>query len=142
MELELVGKIHHGHFPDSIRSSLTDAMRRMEGKRLAIKLYEPQRSSSSPQRRYYFGIIVESIRHMFMEAGTNLTKDEMHKWLKQHVGKLLKEVVTPDGEVTYVLESYRKLTTQQAEVYHMQCRQWAAEHGCDIAEPHEEEGQA
>jgi hypothetical protein len=138
-DLELCAKIENGHFPMQTRLQISDAMRRMEGKRLGIKLYVPKNASSSPQKRYYFGVIVEAIRHMFYEAGTVTTKDEMHEWLKRHVGKLLKQIKTPDGEITYVTESYRKLTTEQAEQYHAQCRQWAAERGLDIREPNEDD---
>lgn len=135
--LEFTGTVTNGHFPQRIREQLAAALRRMEGKRLEVVLREPKRFSSDPQRRYYFAVIVPEIQQMFYEAGTVLTKDETHHWLMIHVGKWLRDVVTPDGEITQMRRSYTDLSTMEAETHHTLCRQWAAEHGRQIPEPNE-----
>lgn len=126
-----------GKLPQGIKETLARVIPTFAGKKVRLTLEEAKPHSSDPQRRYYFGVIVESIQEMFKDAGTVISKDEMHEWLKANVGKLYKEVITPDGEVTYILGSYNDLTTSECESYHTQCRAWAAERGCDISEPNE-----
>src|SRR4051812_36592550 len=95
--IEIEATISNGHFPAKERLRLSDAMRRMEGRRVAVKLYEPEAYSSNKQRRYYFRVIVTAYLEAFREAGNVMDKDEMHLWLKQEVGKLWKEVLSPDA---------------------------------------------
>lgn len=129
--------ISKGRVPEGISLAIKDAVQKAEGKRLVLTLAEDKKASSDPQRRYYFAVIVESIRTMFLEHGTNLTKEQMHRWMKKHIGNMEMEVITPDGEITTILRSYTDLTTMEAEVYHTECRKWAAERGCQIPEPNE-----
>jgi hypothetical protein len=135
--IEIEATISNGHFPAKERLRLSDAMRRMEGRRVAVKLYEPEAHSSNPQRRYYFSVIVQRYLEAFREAGNVMDKDEMHLWLKQEVGKLWKEVLSPDATRSRVLRSYRDLSTKEAEDYHTLCRARGAELGIDIPEPNE-----
>lgn len=126
-----------GALPYDIKETLKRVIPTLANKHVRLTIEESKPLSSDPQRRYYFGVIVESILRMFKDAGTVLSKKEMHEWLKANVGKLYKEIITPDGEVTYVLRSYTELDKSETEIYHTQCRAWAAERGCDITEPNE-----
>lgn len=140
--IEFEGTITGGHFPPPVRHKLADAMKRMEGKRLKVSLAEPKRYSTDPQRRYYFAVIVEHCREIFYDAGTIMTKEDMHHWLMENVGKWFREVMGPDGVIIKIRRSYMDLNTQETEVHHTLCRQWAAEHGKDVPEPNEEEPNA
>jgi hypothetical protein len=127
-----------GKVPQSISMAVKEAVERAVGKRLCLSLSEDKNRSTTPQRRYYFGVIVEAYLEAFLDAGNDMTKDDMHLWLKQEVGKLFKEVVCPEtGEITRSLRSYRDLDTQETENYHTQCRMRAAQMDIDIPEPWE-----
>jgi hypothetical protein len=141
-KVEFEGTVAQGHLPEPIRQRIASAMKAIpDGKKLRITLTEAKRNGSTPQQRYYFGVIVPAIQYMFMDGGTPMGVEETHHWLMEHVGKWLREVVTPDGEITSVRRSYMDMDTLERETHHSLCRQWAAERGTDIPEPHEGDDQ-
>src|SRR5262245_28512254 len=100
--LEFSGIVTNGRLPPKVSEQIAAAIRRMEGKRLEVVLREPKRLGTPNQQRYYFAVVVDEIQQLFYQAGTVLTKDEVHDWLMKHVGKWFREVVTPDGEITQI----------------------------------------
>jgi hypothetical protein len=96
-----------------------DALRRkFEGKDVEIVLRLPQKKTTDPQRRYYFGVIVAMICE---EAGYGPEhKEAIHEFLK---GMFLKDT---SGQLP-ITRSTQSLTTVEREEYHSNCRRWAAE---------------
>jgi hypothetical protein len=74
---------------------------------------------------------------MFRDAGNYVDAEDVHGFLKEHVGKLSRVIVTPDREVVKAPGSTTKLSTQEFEVYLEKIRAWAAGYGCVIALPNE-----
>lgn len=136
--IEFEGVVSGGHMPPPVRSQISEAIRRMEGKRLVVKISEPKKQRSSPQNRYYFGVIVPHVQQMFVDAGNNVGREETHEYLKQHIGKLTMVIETPDGLKRTVTRSSTELSTKDAEEYFEKIRAWAAEFGCQIPLPNEE----
>jgi hypothetical protein len=136
--LEFSGIVTNGKLPREVSERIASTIRRMEGKRLLIVIKEQKRQRSNKQNRYYFGVIVMMVTEMFREAGNYVGAEEVHDFLKEHVGNLRQIIVTPDGEVLKILGSTTKLSTQEFEVYMEKVRAWAAGFGLIIPLPHEE----
>lgn len=135
--IEFSGVVTGGHMPPDIRTRIADTMRRMEGKRLAIKISEQKRIRSFNQNAYYWGVVIESVMQMFADAGTDIDKEECHDYLKQYVGGLKDVVVDPAGARRSILKSTTKLTTAEWEAYMEKIRAWAAQFDCQIPLPNE-----
>lgn len=135
--LEFSGQVTCGRLPAAVSEKIAAVIRRMDGKRLVISVREQKRRRSLNQNAYYWGVVVELVTQMFVEAGNSISRDDVHDFLKQHVGKLEREIHTPDGEVVTTLGSTAALTTQEFEVYLEKIRAWAAEFGLVIPLPGE-----
>lgn len=135
--LSIPARITDGKLPARVFQELTRLAKRFEGKTLVIEVREQKRRRSSNQNAYYFGVVVKLVAQMFRDAGNWVDEDEVHEFLKQHVGKLSQNVVTPDGEVLKVPASTKRLSTMDFEVYLDRIRTWAAEYGCMIPLPNE-----
>lgn len=89
-----------------------------EGKDVEIVMRRPQKKTTDPQRRYYFGVIVAQICEAAGYGPEH--KDAIHEYLKglflqDHSGSLL------------ITKSTQSLTTTEREEYHDHCRRWAVE---------------
>lgn len=136
-KIEFEGVVSGGHFPAPVRLGISDALRRMEGKRMLLTLREPKKQRSNPQNRYYWGVVIKHVMQMFIDAGNNVSKDEVHEYLKAHIGKLTMVIETPDGMKRTITQSSRELDTKDAEIYFEKIRAWAAGFGCEIPLPNE-----
>lgn len=130
--------VTNGRFEPLVAETIRQLLRRMEGKRLRLKISRWTRQRSDRQNRYYWGVVVEMVWQMFLEYGNDMTKEEVHDFLKgPEVGALFTEVMDPRGEIHRVPLSTTKLTTVSWEDYMTKCRAWAARMGLQIPEPNE-----
>lgn len=136
--IEFSGIVQNGHLPAPVRTQIANTMQRMEGKRLAIKISEAKRRRSNSQNAYYWGVVIEQVRQLFADSGTDIDKEECHDFLKQHVGGLKDVVCDPSGARHSILKSSTKLTTRDWEDYMEKIRAWAAQFGCQIPFPNED----
>lgn len=96
-----------------------------------------KRRRSLNQNAYYWGSVVGPITQKFRDHGNNVDCEEVHQFLKEHVGKLKQALVSPDGEILTTIESTAKLSTTEMESYLEKVRAWAAEMGVRITLPNE-----
>jgi hypothetical protein len=136
--LELPFQPLDGKIPTAVMHRLLDAVAKMDGKRLILALREQKRRRSLNQNAYYWGVVLPPILQMFREAGNGVDAEDVHTYLKEHVGKLKQVFVTKDGEVLTGAGSTAKLSTQEMEVYLDRVRAWAAEYGVAIPLPNEQ----
>lgn len=127
----------NGQLPASILHRLAELAERMSGKRLLLTVKEQKRRRSLNQNAYYWGCVLPPIVSMFREAGNAVDAEDVHSYLKDHVGKLKQVFVTRDGEVLTGAGSTAKLSTVEMEAYLEKVRAWAAEHGVIIPLPNE-----
>lgn len=128
----------NGRIPLLISQRVSAAFKSVRGQAVHIVIEPPKRYSTNSQRQYYFGVIVKSFQDYFLSHGQWHDKDELHDMMMKHIGHLWIEEPNPfTGEITKKRRSYNALSTQEAEVYHMQCRAEAASRGIDIDEPNE-----
>ena len=111
---------------------------------MEVTVRRKRKRTTSPQRRYYFGCIVEPILHYFRDCSPDVgwTKNSVHKELKDRFLPLVREwqemVIPKTGEVIREEMSTEKLTTVERELYHDFCRKFAAEMDIVIYLPNEQ----
>lgn len=103
------------------------ALAQYEGRRVVLTIKAERKASSTPQRRYWFGVIIATLAEQF-----GMTKDECHEAIMYHFTRYV------DDHGLDRRKSYNDLTTAEAERLHEEVRAWAAvEHQCYIALPNE-----
>jgi hypothetical protein len=134
---EFSGVISYGYLPFAAWNSFLKMLRTLEGKHALITVRELARRRSLKQNRFYWGVVIPAVAEMFNDAGTAVDSEEVHEFLKTHVGKLSAEIVTPDGEVCPITGSTAKLGTREFEEYMEKIRAWAAQFHVSIPLPNE-----
>lgn len=140
--LELTCQVSGGRIPLEVSRAVAEALRRLDGRRVDISVRKHVNKRSTNQNAYYFGVVVKLCHEMFVEAGNDVTPEDVHQYLKEYVGGSIFAVVvcTPDGKRRTIIRSSTTLDTQEFEDYLERCRAWAAENGCIIPLPNEEGG--
>lgn len=133
---EFIGVYREGRFSEA--GKIRTLLAYLEGKRLklSIAVLNPKRSLN--QNAYYWGVVVPAVRHMFLECGNDITTDEVHEYLKQHVGGLERTITLPDGRRRVVVGSTAGLSKLEMEEYLEKVRAWASQFGVVIPLPNEE----
>lgn len=114
-------------------------LRVLDGKNVRITLEEIKRRRSDRQNRYYWGVIIVMVTEMFLDAGNTIDGEQVHEFLKEHVGALKDTVLDPHGVLHSVVRSSTKLTTAEWEDYMERIRVWAADFSLNIPAPNESE---
>jgi hypothetical protein len=128
-------------FPSRMRAEMLAALPDGE---IEVTVRRKRVRTSDPQRRYYFGVIVEALLHVFREWSPDIgwTKEAVHEVLKERFLPLVREwgetVVPATGEVIRERMSTEKLTKTERELYHDHCRKFAAEMDIIIPLPNEQ----
>ncbi len=135
--IEFDGLVTDGKIPIEMSLAIRDVIRRFEGKRIKVTLAKYKRQRSRRQNAYYWGVIIVHIFDMFVEYGNDVSKDDVHQFLKSEVGKLYKEIEGPGGEVHTIIRSSTELSTSEWEDFTEKCRAWAASMGRIIPMPNE-----
>ena len=110
-------QVEHGIIPPFVRSAIADLISQLEGKRIVISVALEKKRRSSNQNRYYWGVVVETVREMFLDAGNDVDAEEVHEYLKEHVGKLSKIIIDPAGHRRVVVRSSAGLSKAEFEEF-------------------------
>lgn len=103
------------------------ALAQYEGRRVTLTIKSERKASSTPQRRYWFGVIIATLAEHF-----GMTKDECHEAVMWHFTRYT------DERGLERRKSYNDLTTADAEKLHEEVRAWAAvDHQIYVAMPNE-----
>lgn len=79
---------------------------------------------SSPQNRYYFGVVVKEVELRLKELGNDFSPDLVHEFLKDKFNKV--EIIGDGGEVIdFIGDSTTKMNKEQFSVYVDKIREWA-----------------
>lgn len=136
-ELEFFSRVTNGKLAEGVSLTLRELITKMEGKNLVITVKEQGKRRSDRQNAFYWGVVIPLIKQLFEDAGTTCAPEDVHCYLKEHVGGMMKVIILPDGSRRAIVESSTKLTTVQWEDYMEKVRAWAAGWGVVIALPSE-----
>ncbi len=136
-KVELQAKVINGKLTADVIKSLSTAISNLDGEIIKITIEKGKKKRSTNQNSYYWGVVVQEALSMFREFGNDVDAEEVHSYLKEHVGKLKKVVVDPQGNKETVLQSTTRLSTKEFEDYLERIRAWAAGFGIIIPLPKE-----
>lgn len=117
--------------PKRMRAEIVKAFK---GKRIEVTVKQKYKQRSSPQNRYYWGVVVPSILVAFIEIGNDLQQDNpehlemVHGFLKDKFLHNGIEISNAHGEAEHLPPSTARLSTIEQEEYHEDIRRWAAEY--------------
>ncbi len=99
-------------------------IQRFAGKRVSITLALARKRRSLKQNAFYFGFVLPVIHDLSTDTGNDVNKPGVPEHLKEHVGKLVKTIMGPDGKRSYVVRSSTELTTTEWEDFIEKIRAW------------------
>lgn len=104
-----------------------------------VTVDKDHKKRSSPQNRYYWGVVVEIIRQALSTAwGERITKQATHEILRLKF--LSEDKRISEEEVITMLKSTTELDTIDMVFYTDKCREFASEYlGCHIPEPNQQQ---
>lgn len=136
-QFEFVGK--SWSMPIVIAQQIGQIISNLRGKNIRVTVEEVRKKRSNKQNAYYWGVVVPAVHGMFLETGNVVDQDEVHEFLKRHVGKLTCKITDPNGHEATVTRSSAKEDTSEFEKYMEAIRSWAAQFDLEIPLPNEEE---
>ncbi len=80
-----------GIFHIQNKDRLREWARMNPGKQLMVRIDKRGSRRSTPQNRYYFGVVVEEVRLGLLQLGHELNKDEVHFFLKERFNSVTVE---------------------------------------------------
>lgn len=131
------GKVIGGYPEASAWRPLLALLRRLEGQQVSITVRLRKKPRSIKQNKYYFGCVVPLVCEFMRDFGNEIGEDEAHEYLKEHVGKLVKVVISPSGVRSRIVRSSADLSSSEWEDYMQNIRKWAADFGLFIPLPNE-----
>lgn len=97
------------------------------GQEIEVSIQRKRKHRTDPQNRYYWGIVVEMVRHGMKEMGDDVTQDQAHEFLKWRFLRVQK-IDEHTGEILYEYAgSTANLGTVDFAEYIEKCCQFAAE---------------
>lgn len=139
-EQVIISRIANGRLSDTARASLVAALKNADGKLLQITVAEKKPRRSSSQNRFYWGQVIPLLVDLFNSFGNNVDEQETHEFVKEHIWRLTKTIIKPDGSRGVLVCSSTGLTKQEWESKLELTREWAAQYGVAIPFPDEHLG--
>ena len=122
------------------RSLLTDAVKSFEGKTIEIIVKRKRKTSSDPQRKYYWAVLIPIIKQAIKyQWGEIYSKEQTNEFLKMQFA-FDEKVNEATGEILRIPKSpTNQMSAFQREIFHEQCRNLAKEYfGVIIPLPNED----
>jgi hypothetical protein len=125
-KLELFGSIDDmGALSIHNRQRLLEWARQYPGKNVVIKFERKGSKRSSPQNRYYWGIVIKEITLRLRELGHQwITDEDVHDMMKLKFN--YEQIVSEQGEVLELPKSTATMTKTQFAEYVDNIRMWAS----------------
>lgn len=109
------------------------------GKEIVVTIRRARKHRTSPQNRYYHGVVVERIRQGLADMGDPLFPEQVHEMLKMQF--LRRQKTDEHGELLYeYTESTASLNTVEFTEYLEKCIRFAAEFLGEVIPPPPQEG--
>lgn len=136
---EFIGPVNEkGMLPRATALAIQALLGDLRGKTVKVVIAPFHAKRSQSQNGYYWAVVVPAWRQIFRDAGEIMTDDEVHAFLVQHVGKLTKTIVHPNGSIKVIIRSTGDLDTKEFTEFLEICRLIAGEYGHDIPPPTKE----
>lgn len=126
-KLELLAyTTEHGIFHIQNKQRLIEWARMNPSKQLMIRVDKRGSRRSTPQNRYYWGVVVAEVRLGFLEIGYDMTAEQTHDWLKEKFNPVIVE--NKAGITIEMPGSTTQMTKTQFSEYIEKIARFAAEY--------------
>jgi hypothetical protein len=126
-KLELYGHITEtGVIKIHNRRLMEDWAQGYKGKNLKIVIQKAGKKRSTQFNRYYWGVVVENVRYGLLQIGYQMTKEEVHYWLKYKFNPIY--IPGEGGEAIEVPGTTTTHTNEDFGEYIEKIAQFAAEY--------------
>lgn len=132
MKQSIISTITNGQLSAKAADMFRAFVKANEGKQVAIELKQYERKRSLAQCRYYFGVVVPAVHDALTERGEIVSPDDVHQYLKGHVGGFMVRV---NGK--WVIQSSTRLSVKQWNQWLEKIWAWGALNGIQIPQPNE-----
>jgi hypothetical protein len=139
-DLDITCKVRPGgRLSPEDSATVRKALEARVGRWVEIKIQDYGDTRSKQQNAYHFGVCVKMVHRMFLDAGNDVTAQDVHEYLKQHVGgDLFVKRVRVGTRWDTIVKSSAKLKVREWEDWMEKIRAWAATLGLIIPLPNEE----
>lgn len=118
------------------RKRLEEWSRQNAGKQVQIRIEKRGSKRSSPQNRYYHGVVVQEVKLGFLNIGYEMTAEQTHEWLKERFNPIAVE--NKLGVTIDMPGSTTQMTKSQFSEYIEKIARFASEYlGIVIPAPNE-----
>lgn len=139
MEVIALGVVKNGKLELQNAKKFASELKIFEGDNVSLTLEKKKRKRSNQQSRYYWGVVIPSVKYAMEAKGFFVqSKEQVHELLKF---KFLRTDIlhVPTGEVIETIGSTTRLSTLDFENYLEQVRAWSASYlDCIVAMPNEQ----
>jgi hypothetical protein len=135
-KLEFTGRVtENGTLHIVHRAKFDEDIKRFSGKDIELLVQKKKAYRSSPQNRYYWGIIVELVMQGMNHVGNEMNKQETHEFIKANFN--YKEIVNEEtGEVFRATLSTSELNKSEFSEMTEKIKRFAAEYlNVEIPDP-------
>lgn len=126
------GTVQDGKMP--FMSFAKPFIKALEGKKVKVTIEECQRTRSTSQNAYYWGVVVPAVQELIRSIGTPLDADETHELIQRYILKKTRKVEIK-GKLITLRQSSTRATTAEWEEDMQIIRAWCAEKGVFIPLP-------
>ena len=148
-KLQYFCEVVEGKIKGLDRVKLKEDIEIFDDKPITITIEKTVKKRTTPQNRYYWGVVIPHIQaSLFESQGEHFNKEEVHSFLKGRfnktplINKETGEAITDPltNEVAYISKTTTKLKTVEFIEYIDKCRHFASEmFDCYIPNPNEPE---
>jgi hypothetical protein len=108
------------------RKRLEEWAQQYPGKQVMIKIERRGSKRSSPQNRYYHGVVVQEVKLGLLNIGYEMTAEETHFFLKSKFNPV--QIPNKEGEAIELPGTTTNLTKTQFGEYIEKIAMWAVEY--------------
>jgi hypothetical protein len=138
MKYEINSEVKDGKLARN-RNLILNAFNALNNCKITITIQKQKKSRTSPQNRFYWGVVVELVKQGLKDAGHMLNTNDTHELLKLRFLKETLMVNEQTGEIVERVKSTSELTTTQMMDYIAEIQIFSAEYlGIEIPDPNEE----
>lgn len=139
MEVLALGVVKNGKLELQNAKKFASELKIFEGDNVLLTLEKKKRKRSNQQSRYYWGVVIPSIKYAMEAKGFFLnSKEQVHELMK--VKFLKAEIINiATGEIIETIGSTTRLSTLDFENFLEQIRAWGASYlDCIVPLPNEQ----
>ncbi len=112
---EFGARVEDGEFVWDAPQALQDALGRLQGKRVRVRVAQERQRRSLPQNAHLWAGVYDEIVAQLFHDRVDITSDDVHEYAKAKFCPI--EVIEMPGGETYVKRSTRNLSVEQMSVF-------------------------